>query len=67
MRTDFQRIVNNIWSFAHGLRNDGPVVHGLRGANQDPALPQDGRERTKPPYNQPVIVPAKHGWDCVLK
>ena len=24
-------------------------------------------EMTKPPYSRPAIVPAKHGWDSLLK
>lgn len=62
-----QRIVNKAWSFAHVLRDDGLSYMAYTEQISFLLFLKMAHERTKPPYNEPPIVPVKLGWGSLLK
>jgi hypothetical protein len=65
MSTESQQIVNKAWNFAHVLRDDGHTAY----TEQITFLLflKMADEQTRPPYSRPPIVPAKYGWESILK
>ena len=67
MSTDSQQIVNKAWNFAHVLRDDGLSYMAYTEQITFLLFLKMADEQTKPPYNRPPIVPAKYGWESLLK
>jgi len=67
MSTDSQQIVNKAWNFAHVLRDDGLSYMAYTEQITFLLFLKMADEQTKPPYNRPPIVPAKFGWESLLK
>jgi type I restriction enzyme M protein len=64
---DAQRIVNKAWSFAHVLRDEGLSYMAYTEQITFLLFLKMAHEQTLPPYNRPAIVPAKYGWQSLLK
>ncbi len=68
-------IVQKLWNYCNVLRDDGmsygdyPSTSLRAGSEQLTYLLflKMADERTKPPYNQPSVVPAKYNWPTLLK
>jgi type I restriction-modification system DNA methylase subunit len=56
-----QQIVNKLWSYCHVLRDDGLSYLDYIEQLTFLVFLKMADERTKPPYNQPSIIP--NGWD----
>lgn len=56
-----QQIVNKLWSYCHVLRDDGLSYLDYIEQLTFLLFLKMADERTKPPYNQPSIIP--NGWD----
>lgn len=67
MSTASQQIVNKAWNFAHVLRDDGLSYTAYTEQITFLLFLKMAHEQTKPPYNRPPIVPAKYGWESLLK
>ncbi len=67
MSNDSQQIVSKAWNFAHVLRDDGLSYMAYTEQITFLLFLKMADEMTKPPYNRPPIVPAKHGWQTLLK
>ncbi|MFO0905714.1 MAG: class I SAM-dependent DNA methyltransferase [Pirellulales bacterium] len=67
MSTASQQIVSKAWNFAHVLRDDGLSYMAYTEQITFLLFLKMADELTKPPYNRPPIVPAKFGWDSLLK
>ncbi len=64
---DSQQIVNKAWNFAHVLRDDGLSYMAYTEQITFLLFLKMADEQTKPPYNKPPIIPAKFGWESLLK
>src|SRR5438105_5739862 len=62
-----QQIVSKAWNFAHVLRDDGLSYMAYTEQITFLLFLKMADEMTKAPYNRPAIVPAKYGWDRLLK
>ena len=67
MSNDSQQIVSKAWNFAHVLRDDGLSYMAYTEQITFLLFLKMADEMTKPPYSRPPIVPAKHGWQTLLK
>jgi type I restriction enzyme M protein len=67
MSNDTQQIVSKAWNFAHVLRDDGLSYMAYTEQITFLLFLKMADEQTKPPYNRPPIVPAKYGWESLLK
>jgi type I restriction enzyme M protein len=67
MSTDRQQIESKAWNFAHVLRDDGLSYLAYIEQITFLLFLKMADELTKPPYNRPPIVPAKFGWESLLK
>ena len=67
MSTASQQIVNKAWNFAHVLRDDGLSYMAYTEQITFLLFLKMAHEQTKPPYNRSPIVPAKYGWESLLK
>ncbi len=67
MSTDSQQIVSKAWNFAHVLRDDGLSYMAYTEQITFLLFLKMADEMTKPPYSRPPIVPAKFGWESLLK
>ena len=67
MSNDSQQIVSKAWNFAHVLRDDGLSYMAYTEQITFLLFLKMADEMTKAPYNRPPIVPAKFGWDSLLK
>jgi len=67
MSNDTQQIVSKAWNFAHVLRDDGLSYMAYTEQITFLLFLKMADEMTKPPYNRPSIVPAKFGWESLLK
>lgn len=67
MSNDSQQIVAKAWNFAHVLRDDGLSYMAYTEQITLLLFLKMADELTKPPYNKPVTVPAKYGWQSLLK
>ena len=67
MTNDSQQIVNKAWNFAHVLRDDGLSYMAYTEQITFLLFLKMADEKTKPPYNNPPIVPAQFNWDSLLK
>jgi type I restriction enzyme M protein len=67
MSNDTQQIVSKAWNFAHVLRDDGLSYLAYTEQITFLLFLKMADEMTKPPYNRPSIVPAKFGWESLLK
>src|SRR5947208_287732 len=67
MPTDTRQIVDKAWNFAHVLRDDGLSYMAYTEQITFLLFLKMADEMTKPPYNRPPIVPAKFGWESLLK
>jgi type I restriction enzyme M protein len=65
--TDSQQIVTKAWNFAHVLRDDGLSYMAYTERITFLLFLKMADEQTKPPYNRAAIVPAKFGWESLLK
>ena len=61
-----QQIVNKAWSYAHVLRDDGLSYMAYTEQITFLLFLKMADERTRPPYNQPPIVPPEWGWQSLL-
>jgi len=64
---DSQQIVSKAWNFAHVLRDDGLSYMAYTEQITFLLFLKMADEMTKPPYSRSPIVPAKHGWQTLLK
>jgi type I restriction enzyme M protein len=62
-----QQIVSKAWNFAHVLRDDGLSYMAYTEQITFLLFLKMADEQTKPPFNRPPIVPAKLGWESLLK
>src|SRR5438874_11376293 len=67
MSNDSQQIVSKAWNFAHVLRDDGLSYMAYTEQITFLLFLKMADELTKPPFNRPLIVPAKFGWQALLK
>src|SRR3954465_5896790 len=67
MANDTQQIVNKAWNFAHVLRDDGLSYMAYTEQITFLLFLKMADEQTKLPYNKPAIIPAKYGWQSLLK
>ncbi|KPK69399.1 DNA methyltransferase [candidate division TA06 bacterium SM23_40] len=67
MKNDTQQIVNKAWNFAHVLRDDGLSYMAYTEQITFLLFLKMADEQTKPPYNNPPIVPPELGWQSLLK
>ena len=67
MSTDSQQIVSKAWNFAHVLRDDGLSYMAYTEQITFLLFLKMADEMAKPPYSRPPIVPAKFGWESLLK
>ena len=67
MSTDTQQIVSKAWNFAHVLRDDGLSYMAYTEQITFLLFLKMADEQTKPPYNRPPMVPAKYGWESLVK
>jgi type I restriction enzyme M protein len=67
MSNDTQQIVSKAWNFAHVLRDDGLSYMAYTEQITFLLFLKMADEQTKPPYNRPPMVPAKYGWESLLK
>src|SRR5437763_5739343 len=67
MSNDTQQIVSKAWNFAHVLRDDGLSYLAYTEQITFLLFLKMADERTRPPYNQPPIVPQEYGWGSLLK
>jgi type I restriction enzyme M protein len=67
MSTASQQIVNKAWNFAHVLRDDGLSYMAYTEQITFLLFLKMADEQSKPPYNKPLVVPAKYGWQTLLK
>src|SRR5471032_2248168 len=67
MSNDTQQIVPKAWNFAHVLRDDGLSYMAYTEQITFLLFLKMADEQTKPPYNKPPMVPAKFGWESLLK
>lgn len=67
MSNDSQQIVSKAWNFAHVLRDDGLSYMAYTEQITFLLFLKMADEMTKAPYNRPAIVPAKYGWERLLK
>jgi len=67
MSSDRQQIESKAWNFAHVLRDDGLSYLAYIEQITFLLFLKMADELTKSPYNRPAIVPAKFGWDSLLK
>ncbi|QDU44299.1 putative type I restriction enzymeP M protein [Symmachiella dynata] len=65
--TNSQQIVNKAWNFAHVLRDDGLSYMAYTEQITFLLFLKMADEQTKPPHNRKPIVPAKLGWQSLLK
>ena len=61
-----QRIVNKAWSFAHLLRDDGLSYMEYTEQITFLLFLKMAHERTRPPWNQPSLVPEGLDWPSLL-
>jgi type I restriction enzyme M protein len=62
-----QQIVSKAWNFAHVLRDDGLSYMAYTEQITFLLFLKMADEMTKPPYNRAAIVPAKFGWQSLLR
>jgi type I restriction enzyme M protein len=62
-----QQIVSKAWNFAHVLRDDGLSYMAYTEQITFLLFLKMADEMTKPPYNRPAIVPAKFGWQSLMR
>src|SRR5947207_5463934 len=67
MSNDSQQIVSKAWNFAHVLRDDGLSYMAYTEQITFLLFLKMADEMTKPPYGRPPIVPARYGWESLLK
>ena len=67
MSNDSQQIVSKAWNFAHVLRDDGLSYMAYTEQITFLLFLKMADELTKPPFNRQPIVPAKFGWQNLLK
>lgn len=67
MSTVTQNIVSKAWNFAHVLRDDGLSYMAYTEQITFLLFLKMAHELTRPPYNRKAIVPAKHGWESLLR
>jgi type I restriction enzyme M protein len=67
MPADTSQIVNKAWNYAHVLRDDGLSYMAYTEQITFLLFLKMADELTKPPYNRPALVPAKYGWQSLLK
>lgn len=67
MSTDRKQIESKAWNFAHVLRDDGLSYLAYIEQITFLLFLKMADELTKPPHNRPPIVPAKYGWESLLK
>lgn len=64
---DSLQIVSKAWNFAHVLRDDGLSYMAYTEQITFLLFLKMADEMTKPPYNRAAIVPAKFGWQSLLR
>ena len=67
MATDTQQIVSKAWNFAHVLRDDGLSYMAYTEQITFLLFLKMADELTRPPHSRPPIVPAKYGWESLLR
>src|SRR3954452_1204426 len=67
MSTATQQVVSKAWNFAHVLRDDGLSYLAYIEQITFLLFLKMADELTRPPHNRPAIVPAKYGWESLLK
>jgi len=67
MSSPAQQIVSKAWNFAHVLRDDGLSYMAYTEQITFLLFLKMADEMTKPPYSRPSMVPAKYGWQALLK
>ena len=65
--THSQQIVQKLWNYCNLLRDDGLSYGDYVEQLTYLLFLKMADEQTKPPYNKPSIVPAKFGWESLLK
>jgi type I restriction enzyme M protein len=67
MSVDRKQIESKAWNFAHVLRDDGLSYLAYIEQITFLLFLKMADELTKPPHSRPAIVPAKYGWESLLK
>ncbi len=67
MQNHTQSIVNKAWSYAHVLRDAGLPFHSYTEQITLLLFLKMADERTRPPYDQPAMIPPELGWQSLLE
>ena len=60
-------IVQKLWNYCNVLRDDGMSYGDYVEQLTYLLFLKMADERSKPPYNQPSLLPAEYGWQSLLK
>lgn len=67
MSNHSQQIVQKLWNYCNGLRDDGLSYQDYIEQLTYLLFLKMADERTKPPFNKPSTIPEKHAWPQLLR